>query len=226
MARCLTMARQFVSYPKSGRTWIRFILSQLNCDRLILFHHDRFEFSDGSKPPHSFSASSRLEQYAETEKLIYLDRDPRDVMVSLYHQVTGRFGDVFEYRGNLSEFIRDDYFGAANLRRFRDMWELIVNRRGFLKISYEACHLDTNSLLQRILSYYEIEVSQAQLTEAIGKGSLANMKKIEASMQFAEPWLRYRNGSAKVRQGKVGGFREVLTEADIAVLNEVFELRS
>ena len=106
------------------------------------------------------------------------------------------------------------------------MWELIVNRRGFLKISYEACHLDTNSLLQRILSYYEIEVSQAQLTEAIGKGSLANMKKIEASMQFAEPWLRYRNGSAKVRQGKVGGFREVLTEADIAFLNEVFELRS
>ncbi len=93
------MGRQFVSFPKSGRTWIRFILSQLDCDRLILFHHDHFEFNDGSKPPHSFSVVSRLEQYAESEKLVYLDRDPRDVMVSLYYQITGRFLDFFEYRG-------------------------------------------------------------------------------------------------------------------------------
>jgi hypothetical protein len=224
--RCFMIGRQFVSYPKSGRTWIRFILSQLNCDQLITFHHDRFEFSDGGKPPHSFNASSRLEEYADIEKLTYLDRDPRDVMVSLYHQIVGRFGNVFEYRGNMSEFIRDDYFGAANLRRFRDMWAMIVHRRGFLKISYEACHLDTYSVLQQVLSYYEIEVSQEQLSAAIDKGSLANMKKIEASMQFPEPWLRYRNDSPKVRLGKVGGFREVLTEADIAFLNEVFELPS
>jgi len=218
------MGRQFVSYPKSGRSWIRFILSQLDCEQLILFHHDRFEFNDGSRPPHCFSISSRLDRYAETEKLVYLDRDPRDVMVSLYHQITGRFSDFFGYRGNLSEFIRDDYFGAANLRRFRDMWEVIVNRRGFLKISYEACHLDINNVLRRILSYYEVEVSQVQLSEAIAKASLANMKKIEASNEFAEPWLRYRNGSPKVRQGKVGGFREILIEADIEFLNEIFDM--
>ena len=145
-------------------------------------------------------------------------------MVSLYHQITGQFSDFFEYHGNLSEFLRDDYFGAANLRRFRDMWEVIVNRCGFLKISYEECHVDTNNVLQQILRYYEIEVSQARLSEAIEKGSFANMRKIEASMEFAEPWLRYRNGSPKVRQGKVGGFREVLIEADIEFLNEVFNL--
>jgi hypothetical protein len=218
------MTRQFVSYPKSGRTWIRYILSQLNYEHLIAFHHDHFEFSDGGKPAHSFGASSRLEQYPETEKLVYMDRDPRDVMVSLYHQITGRFGDVFEYRGSLSQFLRDDYFGAANLKGFRDMWEEIVNRRGFLKISYEECHFDTNSVLRQILNYYEIEVSQSHLSEAIAKGTLENMKAVEASMHFPEPWLRYRNDSPKVRQGKVGGFRDVLTEADSAFLNDLFAL--
>lgn len=220
------MRGQFVSYPKSGRTWIRYILSQLKCDHLIHFHHDHFEFSDGAKPPHSFSVSSRLEHYADNEKLTYLERDPRDLMVSLYHQIVGRFGDVFEYRGNISEFIRDDYFGAENLARFREMWAVIVERRGFLKISYEACHRDTNSVMRQILSYYEIEVSQEQLSEAIDKGSLDNMKKVEASMQFPEPWLRYRNESPKVRLGRIGGFREALTAADIAFLNGVFALPS
>ena len=38
------MQRQFVSYPKSGRTWIRYILTQLGLDPHIQFHHDRFEF--------------------------------------------------------------------------------------------------------------------------------------------------------------------------------------
>jgi hypothetical protein len=70
------MRRQFISYPTSGRTWIRFMLSHLNCDRLILFHHDCFQFSDGSKAPHSFDIVGRLERYGESEKLAYLERDP------------------------------------------------------------------------------------------------------------------------------------------------------
>lgn len=218
------MERQFVSFPKSGRTWIRFILSRLGYDGLILFHHDQFEFNDGSMPPHSFSLSSRLAQYENIEKLVYLDRDPRDVMVSFYHQITGRFSDFFAYRGNLSEFIRDDYFGAPNLKKFRDMWDGIVAHRGFLKISYEECHRDTIDVLRRLLSYYEFDVAQAELVGAIGQASLENMKKIEASDEFAEPWLRYRNNSPKVRQGKVGGFREVLSDTDIAFLDQVFEL--
>lgn len=218
------MARQFVSYPKSGRTWIRFILSRLDRDGLVLFHHDRFEFNDPNKPPHSFGLSSRLAQYGEAEKLVYFDRDPRDVMVSFYHQITGRFSDFFGYTGSLSEFIRDDYFGAENLRRFRDMWQTILSRRPFLKISYEDCHRDPNKALHQILHYYEIGVGQTQLSQAIRDASFANMKKIEASMIFPEPWLRYRNGSPKVRQGCVGGFQKALTDADIEFLNDVFGL--
>jgi len=218
------IAREFVSYPKSGRTWIRYILSELNCDQQILFHHDHFEFSDGGRPPHSFDISSRLEYYGRIEKLVYLDRDPRDVMVSLYHQVTGRFGNVFGYTGNLAEFIRDDYFGAANLKGFRDIWQVIVDRCGFLTISYEACHRDTKSVLEQILDYYQISFSESKLSDAILKGSFENMRNVETSMRFSEPWLRYRNNSPKVRQGKVGEFHRELSEHDVGYLNDIFGL--
>ena len=76
------------------------------------FHHDGFEFNDGAKPPHDFNQANRLSTYAKIDRLVYLERDPRDVMVSLYFQVTKRFKDFFRYEEDISTFIRDDYFGA------------------------------------------------------------------------------------------------------------------
>src|SRR5215471_14103917 len=116
------MIREFVSFPKSGRTWIRYILTQLGCASLIHFHHDTFEFNDATKPAPNFNLDDRLRHYAQVDRVVYLERDPRDVMVSLYFQVTGRFRDFFEYSGDLSQFIRDDYFGASMLKAFRDIW--------------------------------------------------------------------------------------------------------
>jgi hypothetical protein len=50
------------------------------------------------------------------------------------------------------------------------------------------------------------------------------MKKTEDEDTFGQPWLRKRNGTPKVRKGKVGGFRTELSKEDIVYLNEVFGL--
>jgi hypothetical protein len=50
------------------------------------------------------------------------------------------------------------------------------------------------------------------------------MQRLEQSGLYPDPWLRTRNGAAKVRNGKVGGFRTTLGHADVAYLNGVFEL--
>ncbi|XSG83930.1 MAG: class I SAM-dependent methyltransferase, partial [Methylohalobius sp. ZOD2] len=167
--------RQFVSYPKSGRTWIRYMLTQLGVGEQIIFHHDCFEFNSGTCPPHDFDLKWRLEKYAQVEKLVYLERDPRDVMVSLYFQVTGRFRDFFGYRGSISDFIRDDYFGASNLKEFRAMWDEITSRLGFLTVSYEECHKDVKNLIRKVLSYYELEVDEARIVESVADASFDNM---------------------------------------------------
>jgi hypothetical protein len=216
------MRRQFVSYPKSGRTWIRYILAQLDVDQQIQFHHDRFEFNDGARPAHDFDVVGRLREYSNVEKLVYLERDPRDVMVSLYYQVTGRFMDFFGYEGSISEFIRDDYFGAGNLERFRRMWTKISARLGFLTVSYEECHRDTAGTLRKLLAYYAIDVDSARLSEAVANSEFDKMNHLEQSETFEHPWLRPRNSAPKVRQGKVGGFRDALGEEDIEFLNDVF----
>lgn len=216
------MQCQFISYPKSGRSWVRFALTALGHGQDIAFHHDGFEFNDGSLPAHNFDAAMRTLQYGPPCRVVYLTRDPRDIIVSLYHQVTGRFRDFFDYQGTISDFIRDDYFGATNLRRFQDMWDELSDSGLALKIAYEDCHRDFHAVLAAVCTHYGFEHSEQEIASAVEFARFDNMRRIEQSGAFHEPWLRPRNGSPKVRKGQVGGYRAELPQRDIAWLDSVF----
>ncbi|HAE29331.1 MULTISPECIES: DUF2793 domain-containing protein [Hyphomonas] len=156
-------------------------------------------------------------------ELVYLERDPRDVMASLFHQVTGRFRDFFNYQGSISDFIRDPYFGASSLARFRGMWDEILSERPFLKITYEDVHQNPEAVIRTILKYYNIDLDEAAVEYGIEAGRIDNMRVVELSESDKEPWLRPRNGSTKVRCGIVGGYLTEFNETDIKYLNSVFE---
>lgn len=220
------MRREFVSYPKSGRSWIRYLLTQLGHVNSVRFHHDGFEFNSSTRPPHDFDFAARFHRYEQVDKLVYLDRDPRDVIVSLFFQITGRFQDFFDFRGTLADFVRDSYFGAYNLKRFREMWRELSIQQSFLVISYEACHADPRAVLQRLLDYYELVSPSDEVEKAVVSSQFGKMKALEQSGNFPQPWLQLRNESAKVRRGKVGGFRDYLDPESLSYLNDLFGYRS
>lgn len=213
---------QLVSYPKSGRSWVRYALTQLGHGRNVLFQHDGFEFNDGSRPPLDFDVARRRTVYAPPRRVVYLAREPRDIIVSLFHQITGRFRDFFGFQGDISAFIRDDYFGAHNLHRFQQMWDRLCSEGVALKVSYEECHADFQHTLARIVGHYGLDVDAGRLRMAAEAASFENMREVESSGAFPEPWLRLRNGAPKVRQGKVAGYLDVLSPIDIAYLDGVF----
>lgn len=214
--------RQFISYPKSGRSWLRYALTRLGIANSILFHHDGCEFNDGAKPPHDFEYVKRLERFDRSTRVVYLHRDPRDTLVSLFHQVTGRFSDRFNYKGTISEFIRDPYFGAANLQRFRCQWSALCADGRALPISYEACHADFKAILGTVVSYYGFEIEENALIAAAIAADFDHMKAIEKMGSVGRPWLQLRNGSPKVRRGKVGGYIDELPTDDIDYLDDLF----
>lgn len=216
------MRREFISFPKSGRSWLRFALHRLGVADRIAFHHDGFEYNNGIKPPLDFDFAARRARYGDGRPIVYLSREPRDVMVSLYHQVTGRFADFFEYAGSISEFIRDPYFGAANLAAFQAQWSTLCAEGVALPITYEACHADFRAVLGRVLAHYGLVLPPSALDEVVKTASFAEMRQLETSGSFSEPWLRPRNGAPKVRKGEVGGYAAALSAEDLTYLDEVF----
>jgi hypothetical protein len=203
---------------------MRYMLRTMGHGAALNFHHDQFEFYDGTKPAHDFSVEARLARYGNDLKLVYIERDPRDVMVSLYHQITGRLGDIFNYGGDISAFIRDPYFGAEVHKRFRAMWNEILAQRPFLRVRYEDMHQDTARELERVLRYLGLPADAAAIAAGVEAGRIGNMREVELEGKFDEPWLRPRNGFTKVRRGEVGSFRAELSDADAAYLCDVFGL--
>lgn len=215
--------RQFISFPKSGRTWIRYALTSIDLAQYINFHHDGFEYNDGARPALDFDLEARASRYGAGDKrIIYLHRDPRDVILSLYFQVTGRFKDYFQYEGSISDFIRDPYFGAKNLAEFQRQWDLLCDRGLALRVSYEECHSDFKSVLINIIEHLQLSASAEQVEYAFQASRIQNMRMIEMSGSFSEPWLQLRNEFPKVRDGVIGKHKTILSIDDQKFLNGIF----
>jgi hypothetical protein len=214
--------RYFVSFPKSGRSWLRYALTQLGVAGQINFHHDSFEFNSAKRPMPRTDLESRL-NYPRNSRIVYLSRDPLDVMVSFHFQITGRFRDFFHYEGTLAQFIRDDYFGAHQLAQFRRIWSDMCRHGRALEVTYEDCHRDFAGTLRRVLDALALDADGAAIVRAAQASTFEAMKAVEESGRFEEPWMRLRNGAPKLRRGTTGGYRDYLSEEDIAYLRRVFE---
>ena len=216
------MERHFVSFPKSGRSWLRYSLTVLGVADRVRFHHDGFEFNDAARPMPDLALEKRL-CYPADARIIYLSRDPLDVMVSFYFQITGRFRDFFHYEGTIAQFIRDDYFGAHQLAQFRRIWREMCRQGRAHEVTYEDCHRDFAGVLRRVADVLDLEADEAAIAHAAQASTFQTMKAVEQSGDFAEPWMRLRNGAPKLRRGKAGGYRDDLAEEDIAYLRQVFD---
>jgi len=150
-------------------------------------------------------------------KVIFLVRDPRDVIVSLYFQEKKR---LKEEVGTLEEFIFRERGGIETIVEYYNIW--LNNRdipKDFLLVSYEGLHKNPTYELSRVLEFIGIEeVSNEVVQQAVEYSSFDNMRKMEEQDKFKSDKLRPGDPrdpeSFKTRKGRVGGYREYLGEKE------------
>ena len=230
-----------ISYPKSGRTWLRVLVGKALCltyglpdgqmldtYRLtaaagILRAHFVHDFSEIlAAIPYDRLPTDKTE-YA-IKKVIFVVRDIRDVLVSSYFQATRRTN---KFRGPISDFIRSDRFGVKKVATFYNIWHR--NRhvpQDFLLLSYEEMHANAEAALAEALRFMGVdEIDSYTLKEAVTFASFNNMKKMEADGYFKDPRMQPTDAndeeSFKVRKGVVGGYAAYLSEADIQYIDKI-----
>lgn len=235
--KCAIPDAFIVSYPKCGRTWLRVLFQNYFEDIGInlLPSKDRFlfEISDGRaiKFDHDqgnwVPAPLRIDQLSFDEAkyknklVVYLTRDPRDVVVSSWYHLKYR---ERIYKGDLSTFIRDDLVGIKKVVAFMNMWmtHLCIPEK-FLLVTYEEMHANTVSVFSRILDFLGFEASLNQLQRVVNQSSFKKMKRMEVNGDFNEPWIKPGftavEESMKIRKGKIGSYNEELSDQDIEYLN-------
>ena len=236
-----------ISYPKCGRTWLRLLLGKylqqqfgLREDAMMLELHaltrniaglPRVDFSHDDRPQLKPAAEiDRDKRRYRGKKVVFLVRDPRDVLVSYYFQYTRRGAQELAgeapFTGTMSDFIRHPIGGIDNIVAFYNVWaEQRAAPADFMLLRYEDLHSDPVANLRRLAAFLGFpKVDDAALERVLSYGSFDHMKRIERDNLLKSPRLEAPDSadpeSFKVRKGRVAGYGEYLSAEDVAYLDE------
>ena len=235
-----------VSFGKSGRTWLRVMLSRfyqlrhglaerhlLNFDNLrlrnraiprIFFTHDNYT------KHYTGHADSKIDYYGK--KVVLLVRHPADVAVSQYQQWRHRMRpnkkalNAYPEHGeavSLAEFVIERPAGLCKVIDFMNDWASEMPRLPqLLVVRYEDMRTHPEQTFGQILAFIGTPGTEAEIREAVAFASFENMRRLEERGTFwrsGDPMLprdRSNPQSYKVRRGKVGGYRDDFSAEQLA----------
>ncbi len=238
-----------VSYTKSGRTWLRVLLSNLFSRRFGLSDKELLDgdnlhrqaplvpkvyFAPDTKFPYP-ELGPALVFASSRQKVVFLVRDPRDVAVSFYFHVKHRAGARELRRKKIPEaaraldldsFVLDPDFGAARTVAYLNRWAAArAGLRATHLLHYEELVADTIGTFTALLDFLGQPTDPTLVAEVVAFAAFDSLQQKEREGFFTSDRLgRTRAGdpeTGKVRQGQVGGYRERLRPETVRALDRL-----
>ena len=213
------------SYPRSGSTWLRFMLLEILSGQASGFSNTNEMLPDVGK--HEAGAtvlpgSGRLikthEPFrAEYKRAIYLVRDPRDVALSefAYQKALGLAKDDFD--AYVKQFLVGNVnpFGSWIDHATSWMKAADAKRADILHVNFEELKQKPQEQLARIVDFLHMPEVKVRIPAAIENNSLARMKEKEK----ANPQRASANGRF-IRSGSAGGWRSAFTDRQAQLVQQ------
>ena len=240
-----------VSFGKSGRTWVRVMLSRfyqlkhgLSARHLIGF--DNLHKKNPAIPKLFFTHDNYIKDYTGNrdskadfygKKVVLLVRDPFDTAVSQFFQWKYRMRpgkkalNQYPQHGSdtsVFDFVMDEDAGLPKIIDYLNLWASESSKiKDLLIVRYEDLRADTAQALERIVNFIGTPGSEADIRAAVEFASVENMRMMEEKKTF---WLsgsrmvakdRKNPNSYKVRKAKVGGYRDYFDDQQIAAMQQL-----
>lgn len=238
-----------LSYPKMGRSWLRFQLANYLCQIYSLpvevdfqtvysiVPNDETEVHGrgrsgllpevhGNQFPviamrHQLVTPVAMTRSTMTQSFVLLLRSPFDTIVSHWHHARYHYASAV---GTISEFIRDEHTGIANIVKYCENYAQSA-RMGHVRIvTYERMNERPAYELEGVIRHFGLPMDGSAIHYAVERSSFENMQALEIARGMKG--IEYDRGNPaalRVRQGMVGNFRSYLAPDDIDFITTKFE---
>jgi hypothetical protein len=198
-----------VSFGKSGRTWLRVMMSHLfrvmyKLPDNAIMGFDNFHNMNAAVPKIFFTHDNYIKDITGDfdtkqpfygKRVVLLARDPRDVAVSQFFQWKFRMKpskvaiNNYPPRGTemgVFDFITGDNGGGMQaVADYLNLWAKEADKlQSFHLLRYEDLRAEPHAQLRALLDFMKIDASEADLNAAVDYSSFENMKKMESRQQF------------------------------------------
>ncbi len=198
-----------VSFGKSGRTWLRVMMSHLfrvlhGLPDNALLGFDNFHNMDKRVPRIFFTHDNYIKDYTGDwqskepfygKPVILVARDPRDVAVSQFFQWKHRLKpNKFAINNYPPKDTDTDLFdfvtggGGGSIQavcEYLNLWaEESEKLDNFFLVRYEDLRREPEHYLRHMLKFMDVEANESAIEAAVSLSSVENMRKQERSGKF------------------------------------------
>ncbi len=214
-----------VSYPRSGNTWVRYLLANLlephgewhieNIGTIIPDIHEPWPEAWIARSPRLLK--SHYPYRREYHKVLYLYRDGRDVAISYHHFLSKLHNDQRDFDAFFVDFLRGRVpYGAWH--EHIASWLFSPQETAFiLPVRYYALYHNTAQELQRIGDFLGYHWETDEILTAIQKSSFRRFQQDYHIQKYQSHWSKGFQGGVK---GGPGKWKETLTPEQNALFWE------
>jgi Sulfotransferase domain len=230
------------SYPRSGSTWLRFMLFQILTGedpgfRRIDQRIPEIQMHRGVPPvlPGGGRLIKTHEQYRKDyTKAVFLIRDLRDVLVSCYVRSAeaglAQLVSKGDFDSFLLSFLRGRALQQGSWQQHSRSWldSPLVRNGNLMVVRYEDLRRDSEKVIGQLLNFLGVTPDFRIVRKAIENNSLQQMRAkedqaIRVGEQSALLGCHKSPGGEDgrfIRKGSVGGWRNRLTDAHLRIIDQ------
>jgi estrone sulfotransferase len=220
-----------VSYPRSGSTWVRFILCNYIGIKEASFGIVDFQKLDSIMPaigasnlckPWQYNSIPRFVKthhrhsflYGRPEQVVYVVRDPRDVMVSYYHFLTRHRWLGLDL--SFSEFVRHKRWGLASWFQHVQSWRYQAS----VVLKYERLRKSPLDELLQMFVCLKVAVDHSVLQQAIDLASIETVQAIQQKRGISGP-RRFDKSFRFAREGHTRQWSAFFSKHDLTYYSDL-----